>query len=272
MAAILNGVRIAYDDTGRGAGLCLLLIHGFPLDGRMWRAQVSGLDAVARVIVPDLRGCGRSAVPPGPYTMEQHADDLVALLDHLGIKRAVVGGLSMGGYVALALWRRAAERVAGLVLMDTRAEADAPAAREARNSRIAAVRANGVGPFAEEQLGGLLAPASLANTELRRAALDLMRGQTSEGVIGALAGLRDRGDSTATLPTITAPTLVIVGAEDALTPPPVARDLAAAIPGAELVVIEAAGHLAPLENPGDVNRALAAFLARVGGGDVLTRC
>ncbi len=106
MDTTLNGVRIAYHDRGRRHGTALLLIHGFPLDHRMWAPQLVGLSPDVRVIAPDLRGFGRSEVTPGPLTMEQHADDLAALLDHLEIERAVVAGLSMGGYIAFAFWRR----------------------------------------------------------------------------------------------------------------------------------------------------------------------
>lgn len=266
MEAIVNGVRIDFDDVGPREGPGFLLIHGFPLDRRMWQEQVAGLSDTVRLIVPDLRGHGRSAVPPGPYTMEQHADDLAGLLDHLGIRRAVVGGLSMGGYVAFALWRRHAARVAGMVLMDTRAEADSPAARDQRNARIATVRAEGVPPLAHDQLPAMLAASNLKNDALRQVALDIMLAQTTEGVVNALGALRDRVDNRDLLPAIDVPVLVIVGEEDRVTPPEVAAGIAESIPGAELLLVPRGGHLAPLENPGDVNRALAAFLDRVSSG------
>ena len=237
MDTTLNGVRIAYHDRGRRHGTALLLIHGFPLDHRMWASQLVGLSADVRVIAPDLRGFGRSAAPhplevtPGPLTMEQHADDLAALLDHLAVERAVVAGLSMGGYIAFAFWRRHRERVQALVLLDTRAEPDAPQARANRDAAAVKVRQAGSAAIAGEMLPRLLAPANLSNQRIADRVLTMMAEQPVEGVAGALAGLRDRADSRPTLPTISVPTLVLVGEHDALTPPADAAAMAAAIPG-----------------------------------------
>ena len=261
MDATLNGVRIAYHDRGRRHGTALLLIHGFPLDHRMWAPQLVGLSADVRVIAPDLRGFGRSEVTPEPLTMEQHADDLAALLDHLALERAVVVGLSMGGYIAFAFWRRHRERVQALVLLDTRAEPDAPQAKASRDSAVAKVRQAGSAAIAGEMLPRLLAPANLSNRRIADRAQTMMAEQPVEGVAGALAGLRDRADSRPTLPTISVPTLVLVGEHDALTPPADAAAMAAAIPGARLVVVPRAGHLSTLENPRAVNRAIRDFLA-----------
>lgn len=262
MEATLGGVRLHYVDAGAQDAPCLLLVHGFPLDARMWRVQMSGLGAAARIVAPDLRGHGRSATPPGPYTMEQHADDLAALLDHLKIERAIVAGLSMGGYVTLAMWRRHPSRIAALALLDTRAEADAPAARENRDRTIIRVRETGVRALGEEMLPKLMAPANLAAGPLKQEMLDIIVSQPVAGVIGALQGLRDRHDSRPTLPTIDVPTLVVVGEEDALTPPADARLMAAAIRGAELLVIPGAGHLSPLENSQAVNQALRRLIGQ----------
>jgi len=264
MIADINGIRLAYEECGRGNTLALLLIHGFPLDGRMWRGQVAALSEVAHVIVPDLRGHGRSEVPPGPYTMEQHADDMAALLDHLGVRRAVIGGLSMGGYVAFAFWRRHRARVRGLALLDTRAEGDSEAARANRDASMRRVREAGVAAFVEDMLPRVLAPASLADPAIADMVRDIMVGQTADGIIGALGGLRDRSDSRALLPGIAVPVLAIGGAEDALTPPADMEALAAAIPDARTVIIPRAGHLSPLEQPAAVNAALSDFLHSFG--------
>lgn len=264
MNATVNGIRLAYRERGRGQPTALLLIHGFPLDHRMWDAQLNGLARQARVIAPDLRGFGRStAMLAGPLAMDQHADDLAGLLDHLGIGRAVVAGLSMGGYVAFAFWRRHRERVRALVLADTRAEGDSPQAQANRDASAAKVRAAGVGAIAGDMLPRLLDPASLANPRLAERMRTMMADQPAETVIAALAGLRDRPDSRPTLPTINAPTLVLVGEHDALTPPADATAMAAAIPGARLVVIPAAGHMSPMENPRAVNAALRGFLRTI---------
>ena len=261
MYAQINDIRMAYGDRGRGLETTLLLVHGFPLDRRLWAAQVGAFVNMTRVITPDLRGHGRSQVAPGPFTMEQHADDLAALLDHLRVRHAVVAGLSMGGYVAFAFWRRYPERVRGLILADTRAEPDSAAIRIGRDAASARVQQTGAAAYADEMLPRLLAPASLANMKIVGAVRKMMAEQPVEGIVGALGGLRDRVDSRATLPTITVPTLVIAGDADVITPPADARALAAAIPGARLAVILRAGHLSPLENPRAFNAAVRPFLS-----------
>jgi 3-oxoadipate enol-lactonase len=264
MYATVNGARLAYRERGLGQPVALLLIHGFPLDCRMWDAQLAGLAGQARVIAPDLRGFGRSAAAlSGSLTMDQHADDLAALLDHLSIGRAVVAGLSMGGYIAFAFWRRHRARVQALVLADTRAEADSPPAQANRDASAAKVRAAGVAAIAGDMLPRLLAPASVANPRLAERMRTMMADQPAETIIAALGGLRDRPDSRPTLPAITVPTLVLVGAHDALTPPADAVTMAAAIPDARLVIIPAAGHMSPLENPRAVNAVLRDFLRAI---------
>jgi pimeloyl-ACP methyl ester carboxylesterase len=260
MYATVNGVRLAYSDRGQRHKTALLLIHGFPLDHRLWEAQSRGLSALVRVIAADLRGCGRSEVPAGPYSVEQHAADLAALLDYLEVRRAVVAGLSMGGYVALAFWRRHAERVQGLALLDTRAEPDAPPARAARDAAAARAQEIGAETFAQELLPRLLAPVSLARPRVVKRALAMMAAQPVEGIVRTLGALRDRPDSRPTLPTITVPALVLTGEADTLTPPADSAAMAAAIPHARQVIVPGAGHLSPLENPRAVNAALRKFL------------
>ena len=260
MLAQVNGLRLAYGDRGREHERVLLLVHGFPLDRRLWAAQVGALATMTRVITPDLRGHGKSEIVPGPFTMDQHADDLAVLLDRLKIRRAVVAGLSMGGYVAFAFWRRYPARVQGLILADTRAEPDSASARAGRDAAMDRVQQTGAAAYADEMLPRLLAPDSLADGKIAGAARKMMAEQPVEGIVGALGGLRDRADSRPTLPTITVPTLVIAGEADAITPPADARAMAAAIPGARLVVIPKAGHLSPLENPRAFNTAVRAFL------------
>jgi 3-oxoadipate enol-lactonase len=260
MFAQVNGLRLAYGDRGREHERVLLLVHGFPLDRRLWGAQVGALATMTRVISPDLRGHGKSQIVPGPFTMDQHADDLAALLDHLKIRRAVVAGLSMGGYVAFAFWRRYPAQVQGLILADTRAEPDSAAARAGRDAAMDRVQQTGAAAYADELLPRLLAPASQADVKIAGAARKMMAEQPVEGIVGALGGLRDRADSHTTLSTITVPTLVMTGEADVITPPVDAQAMAAAIPGASLVVIPKAGHLSPLESPRAFNAAVRAFL------------
>lgn len=260
MYASINGIRMAYYQRGAANKTTLLLIHGFPLDHRLWDAQLRGLSAEVRVVAPDLRGHGKSGLTSGPLTMAQHADDLAALLDHLGIGRAIVAGLSMGGYVAFAFWRRHRERVQALALLDTRAEADSVAARAGRDAAATKARQAGAAAIADEMLPKLLAPMNLANPKIAGAARQMMAEQPVAGIVAALAGLRDREDSRPTLPAIAVPVLVVVGEHDAVTPPADAHIMAAAIPDARQVTIPKAGHLSPMENPRAVNAALRSLI------------
>jgi 3-oxoadipate enol-lactonase len=266
MYAKVNGVRLAYSYRGQRHANVLLLIHGFPLDRHMWDSQLRELSSEVGVIVPDLRGHGQSEVPPGPYSMDQHADDLAGLLDHLGVRRVILGGLSMGGYVAFAFWRRHASRVQALILADTRAEADSVVARVNRDAMAARVQEAGVEALVEEMLPRLLAPESLANPRLADQVKAMIRRQKPAGVIAALAGLRDRPDSQPTLSTITVPTLLLAGEADRLTPPEGMMTMAKAIRNAQLVVVPRAGHLSPLENPRAFNSAVRAFLRTLTSG------
>lgn len=263
MDVSVNGVRMTVRERSEVDRPALLLVHGFPLDNRMWDAQLEGLAGQARIIAPDLRGHGLSDAPPGPYSMDQHADDLAALLDQLGASKAIVAGLSMGGYVVLAFWRRHPERVAGIVLLDTRAEADTPASKAGRDVTASRVREAGVGVLADEMMPKLLAPQNLADEQITAPLREMILRQPVEGVVGALGALRDRADGTSTLPTITVPTLVIVGEEDAITPLADAERMAVQIRGAQLVIIPQAGHMSPMENPGAVNPAFVELISRV---------
>ncbi|MCU0509302.1 MAG: alpha/beta fold hydrolase [Anaerolineae bacterium] len=264
MERTVNGVRLAVREAGAAEKPALLLIHGFPLDSAMWDAQLSGLAQHCRVVAPDLRGHGASDAPPGPYSIDQHADDLAALLDALGIQRAVVGGLSMGGYVALSVWRRHPARVSALALIDTRANADTPEAKAAREATIGRIRERGVAVLAEEMLPRLLAPENQGKTEIERAVREMILRQPVEGMAGALEAMRDRADATDLLTGVTVPAAVIVGEADVITPVSVAEDLARRLPDARLVVVPRAGHMAPVEAPQEVNAALLELARRTG--------
>jgi 3-oxoadipate enol-lactonase len=263
MEVDLSGTRLACYDRGRRHSPALLLIHGFPLDRRMWKAQIDGLSRRVRVVAPDLRGQGTSADTSGTHGMELYADDLAALLDSLEIRQAIVVGLSMGGYVAFAFWRRHPERVQGLALLDTRADPDSPQAQANRDLAIARLEQIGAGAYADEMLPRLLAPANFSNARIAGRARQIMASQPVRGTIAALRALRDRPDSRPTLATIKAPVLVIAGEDDALTPPAVAREMAAGIPNARVGIVPHAGHLSPLENPRAVNRLLRQFIEEI---------
>lgn len=265
MIAHLADVQLGYDDSG--AGTPLLFLHGFPHDRALWTAQRLSLASHARCIVPDLRGFGQSSTH-GPFSVDQYADDAVALLDHLGIAEAVVCGLSMGGYVAMALWRRHPERVRAFAFCDTKAGADSDEAKARRDAMILMARRDGAHAVAEAMLGGMVG----GETHTRRGevveSLRAMMGrQPIAGIVGALQALRDRPDSRQTLGTVSVPSLVVVGDEDTLTPIAEARMIAEALPPkarVRLEIIAGSGHVPCVERPAAMTHALADFLHTLG--------
>ena len=257
MKARLRGIRLGFDDRGRGE--TLVLLHAFPLDRRMWEDTARDLAHAARVITLDFRGLGESE---GMATIDEAADDVAALLDHLHLERAIVGGLSMGGYVALAFAERHAGRLLGLLLASTRAGADTAESKQARDEAIGRVARNGIDEYVEELVPRLLAGG---NAKARGLALALAHFQQPVGVASALSSLRDRPDRTALLPLLRVPVTIVVGTEDRVTPPAEARAMAQAIEGAELVEIPGAGHLVNLEAPEAFSKAVRGLCDRVSG-------
>ena len=259
MIALCDGVEIGYDDVG--AGIPVALLHGFPHNRALWAPQMGALVDRARCIAPDLRGFGESS-KHGPFTIDQFADDVALLLRGLGIDRAVIAGISMGGYVAFAMWRRHPSLVRALVLADTRAGADSDEARAKRMELINVARTRGSGAVADLQITGMLGKTTRAN---RPALIEqvhrMLENASVEGIVGALEAMMARDDSTATLATIDVPTLVVVGQEDVLTPVREAELLHEGIRGSRLEVIEHAGHLSNLERPAAFNHVLSEFLA-----------
>jgi pimeloyl-ACP methyl ester carboxylesterase len=263
MIASVNGIDMAYSDTGGGSPV-VLMVHGYPLNRSMWDPQIGRLRAAGfRVIAPDLRGFGASdAGPPGPLTMDQHADDLVGLLAELGVEEPVVYvGLSMGGYVGFAFWRRYPERVRAFVLADTRAAPDSEAILADR-ARIAS-SAEALGspqPAIDSMKLKMLSPRLRPGALPERLTLGMMASSSARAVADGARGLAARPASFETLPTISVPTLVAVGEHDQLTPPDDSRLIAERIPGARLVMIDQAGHMSNLENPEAFNEALLEFV------------
>ncbi len=259
IAMLPGGLELACDDVGSGTPL--LFIHGWPHDRSLWAAQLSGLRTQARCIAPDLRGFGVSSVAP-PYSIDQYADDLAALLATLGVERAVVCGLSMGGYIALSMLRRHRSLLRGLILASTRATADTPEAREKRTRLIALAEEQGVEALAARQLKAMVGATTLSSRPDVLEALRFMMAEApSEGVIGGLRAMADRRDSTDLLSGIDCPTLVVSGAEDTFTLPDEMRALADAIPGSRLEMIQGGGHVCPYEKPAAFNHVVAEFLA-----------
>ena len=254
----VNGTEIHY--AGRGAGVPLLLVHGFPLNHSMWD-DLAFDEAAVRVIAPDLPGFGLSPPRGETATMERFADDLAGLLDALSIDKAVFCGLSMGGYIALQFQRKYAERLLGLVLCDTRAAADAPDAARTRGVIAEMVLCEGADPIIETMLPKLLAEKTKSdNPRLIGRLREMMAGADRLGMAAALRGMAARPDMTASLAEISCPTLIIVGEEDAITPPAEMRSMADAICGAKYMEIAPAGHLAPMESPAAVTVAIAEFM------------
>ena len=257
-----RGATLAYDEAG--SGLPVVLLHAFPLDREMWRGQLDALADVARVFAFDFPGFGGSKSTT-PFGIEDAGDLVAEFLDAVGVRgRAVVGGLSMGGYAALAFARRHPERLAGLILADTKAEADDDAGRAAREKSIALAKEKGAAGLIDTMLPKMLCDAT---RETKPDVADSVRRiacrQTTEGVTAALAALRDRPDATPALGNISASTLVLVGEHDTITPPLAAASLGSNIWGSKVVTVPGAAHLSNLENPEAFNVALREFLANV---------
>lgn len=256
---------LGYDVAGQGRPLVLL--HAFPLDHTIWRAQAEALRSDYRILMLDLRGFGESDPFEDSPSIEAMADDVRALLEALKIEGSVVvGGLSMGGYVALAFARRYPDWLQGLILADTRAEADTPEGKAGREATIALAEAQGAGPVIEQMLPKLLGDQT---RQRQRDIVDEVRrlgtSQSVAGIVGGLRAMRDRPDAGPWLGRIAVPTLVLVGSEDRITPPSLADSLATHIPGARKTIINGAGHLANMEQPDAFNDAVRGFLRSLPG-------
>jgi 3-oxoadipate enol-lactonase len=253
-----NGRALGYDDIGKGTPV--LFLHGFPHDRSLWSPQLGALAAPARTVCMDLRGFGESAAGERAG-VDGYADDAAALLDVLGIDRAVIAGLSMGGYATFAFWRRHRDRVRALVLCDTRATADTDASRIARREMQALAEERGSMAVANQMIAGMVGKTTRAkNPELVDELHRMMSLAPVRGVVDALDALMTRPDSTETLATIDVPTLIIVGEEDVLTPVKDARAMHLAIAGSRLEVIAGAGHVSNVERPATYNHVLSEFL------------
>jgi 3-oxoadipate enol-lactonase len=247
-----------------GEGMPILFLHAFPLNGRMWEPQLEAFRTTARVIAPDLPGFGLSPFDPAAESLEDYARTVLYRLDELDVGRMLVVGLSMGGYVAFRLLEMAPDRIAGLVLADTKAAPDTDEQRTDRHRLAAEVETSGVDVAVDE-----LAPKLFGATTLR---LDpdriddlraVVRENAPAGIANALRALAARPDSSPLLPSITCPVACVVGAEDTITPPAVVRAMAERIPRAVTIVIPEAGHLANLEAPGAFNTAVESVFGAI---------
>lgn len=277
-----RGLTLAYDDVG--GGVPLVLLHAFPFDRTMWAPQRDALSAAGcRVLPLDLPGFGGSTAGTAPFSIEGAADVVADFLKALHVGPAVIGGLSMGGYVAMAYARRHPEQLRALILADTRAEPDDEAGRVGRDRAIAAVQTAGVAAFIEGMLPKLLSEPSRRSAALfsqrdskagdarseQSGPVERVRSiasrQSASAVVAALAALRDRPDAVAGLGSVKVPTLAVVGELDTVTPPATAARIAAHVRGCELAHIPGAGHLSNLENPDAFNSAVTGFIERLVG-------
>ncbi len=261
MIVLCGDAEIGYDDVGRG--LPLVFLHGFPHNRTLWAPQMGAFVDRCRCIAVDLRGFGESSTD-GVISMDGYADDVACVMDALGIRQAVVCGLSMGGYVAFAFWRRHRSRVRALILADTKATPDTEEARGKRRELIAVARdtSGGSTAVADRQIGGMVGKSTRAkNSGIVDTVYRMLEGAPLVGITGALEALMARPDSTPTLATIDVPTLIVVGDEDVLTPVSDARAMHAAIPGSRLEILAGAGHVSNLERPAAFNHVASEFLS-----------
>jgi len=255
----VDDIQLAYTDAGMG--LPVVLLHGYPFNRSLWTEQVNALSNSCRVITPDLRGLGESDAVPGAATMNRMAQDVAELLDQLEISRAVVGGLSMGGYVALAFYKQFPSRVRALILADTRAQADNEEGKEKRYQQAEKARAEGMAGIADSMLPKLLTPETVSKRpEVVKRVRDMMLKTKPEGAAGALLGMAERDDQTSLLAQITCPTLILVGREDPITVVADSEKMHRAIAGSRLVVIENASHVSNIERTDQFNDELVRFL------------
>jgi 3-oxoadipate enol-lactonase len=258
MKRTIEGIAIEYRDEGEGRPI--VWIHGYPLASAIFEAQfaIRGV----RHLAPDLPGFGGSESRPA-LTIDDYALLVLRLLDELGIERAVFGGVSMGGYVAMAIARRAKHRLAGLILIDTRETPDTAEAREGRYTAIETVRKEGTRPVIESMLPKMLTTKTIENdTPAASTARSVMQAASPEGVISALAAMAERPDASDVISTIDAPLLIVVGEHDSLTPRSDAERMHAAAAESTLVVLPGAAHLSNLEQPGPFNDAVQLFLSK----------
>jgi 3-oxoadipate enol-lactonase len=259
-----DGRRLAWLEAG--AGWPVILLHAFPLNADMWRPQLAAAPDGWRFIAPDLRGFGQTPLPkrdqvPAEPSLDDYASDVCCLMDALEIDGAVIGGLSMGGYVTFAVFRRAASRFGGMILADTRPQADTAQGRAGRVRLRAVLEREGASGVAEQMLPKLLSDRTRRERpdvvdRTRRIAVS----NGSRGLDAALVAMMNRPDSTADLERISCGTLVIVGQEDAVTPPADATSMQRAIPRSTLAVIAGAGHLSNIDQPDAFSKGVADFL------------
>ena len=267
MKAAINNVLHRYIDIGIPTATPVIFIHGFPFSHKMWtftNGQTELLAGTNRVVAYDLRGHGESEVGTGHYSIEFFVDDLIGLMDHLAIHKAILCGLSMGGYIALRAVERNPERVLGLVLCDTKSEADGNEAKIKRAEAIKSIQVGGVKAYAADYVKNVFAPESL---EKKQDAVKLIQSIIERtapiALFGSLLALASRTDTSDTISSIQCPTLILVGEKDKLTPPSAAQAMKEKIKNSELQIIPNAAHMSNLENTEIFNKHLVEFTSKI---------
>ncbi len=261
MRASLNNLAVHYVEHGPASGLPLVYIHGFPFSLEMWESQLNAFAENCRTIAYDIRGHGASDPGDGQYTIDFFVDDLLALLDHCGIEKAVLCGLSMGGYITLRTLERAPERVKGVILSNTRSESDSNEAKIKRSNAIRMIKLRGAAEFAEDFVKTIFAKETTqSRPELVEKIKRIILNTSPLAVCGTQLALAARTDSTPMLSTINVPALILVGEHDILTPPSASQSMHEKIAGSEMHIIPGAAHLSNLENTELFNKVVGTFL------------
>lgn len=260
----VNNVTLSYNDAGPEGAPTILFIHGFPFNKSMWNVQVETLKTDYRVITYDIRGHGNSDLGDEDFSIELFGQDLILLMDALKIEKAIVCGLSMGGYIALNAIGNYPDRFTGLVLSDTNCASDTPESKDKRMQAIESIRKNGVEKYADESLKKLFAPESFT-TKLKELdkAREMITTTSKQSLYNTLHALAKREETCTKLPEINVPVLILVGYEDVITPLEAAHSMHEKIKGSFLHIINQAGHLSNLENPVEFNDQLKTFLTVV---------
>jgi len=260
----VNNHTVSYTDEGPDNAPVIILIHGFPLNKSMWNKQVEVLIETYRVIAYDVRGHGNSTSGTDDFTIELFVTDLIKLMDALKIEKAMLCGLSMGGYIALSAVENFPKRFGALILCDTNCIADTPEAKGKRMISIESIQKNGLEQYANESLANLFAPESfVTNKEKIALVKEMIRGTSVQSLSNTLIALSKRKETCAGLVTIHIPVLIVVGKEDKITPPEAALLMQKKIKGSKLNIIEHAGHLSNIENSYEFNSQLRKFISSV---------
>ncbi len=259
----VNGLMVSYNDEGPAEAPVVLFIHGFPLNKSMWNTQFEALKPTHRVIAYDVRGHGNSEAGTEDFSIELFVEDLLGLMDTLQLDQVILCGLSMGGYIALNAIEKYPERFSGLVLSDTQCLADTPEAIEKRMTAIESIREKGAELYVEQSIQNLFAAASFDTKQMEIDSVkEMMSKTTAQSMCNTLHALSVRKETCSKLSELMVPILILVGKEDKITPPKVARLMLDKTQNSALIIVEHAGHLANIENPLEFNKQLMQFIDR----------